>query len=58
MTGCFQWEMQRQVTKTSYKDKDKYCDSTKYDSMNGITCAEKAVKDPNYFKDLYKNYRK
>ena len=50
--------MQRQVTKTSYKDKDKYCDSTKYDSMNGITCAEKAVKDPNYFKDLYKNYRK
>ena len=44
--------------KTSYNDKDKYCDSTKYDSMNGITCAEKAVKDPNYFKDLYKNYRK
>ncbi len=44
--------------KTSYKDKDKYCDSTKYDSMNGITCAEKAVKDLNYFKDLYKNYRK
>ena len=44
--------------KTSYNDKDKYCDSTKSDSMNGITCAEKAVKDPNYFKDLYKNYRK
>ncbi len=45
--------------KTSYyKDKDKYCDPSKSDSRNGITCAEKAVKDPNYFKDLYKNYRK
>ena len=44
--------------KSSYKDADKFCDPTKSDSMNGITCAEKAVKDPNYFKDLYKNYRK
>jgi len=44
--------------KSSYKDADKFCDPTKSDSMNGITCAEKAVKDPNYFKDLNKNYRK
>ena len=44
--------------KSSYKDADKYCDPSKSDSLNGITCAEKAVKDPNYFKDLYKNYRK
>ena len=45
-------------SRTSYNDKDKYCDPTKSDTMNGITCAEKATKDPNYFKDLYKNYRK
>ena len=44
--------------KTTYNDADKYCDPSKSDSLNGITCAEKAVKDPNYFKDLYKNYRK
>lgn len=44
--------------KSSYKDADKFCDPTKSVSNNGITCAEKAVKDPNYFKDLYKNYRK
>ena len=43
---------------STYNNADKFCDPTKSDSMNGITCAEKAVKDPNYFKDLYKNYRK
>ena len=43
---------------SSYKDADEFCDPTKSNFMNGITCAEKAVKDPNYFKDLYKNYRK
>ena len=44
--------------KTSFNEVDKLCDPTSTNAMNGITCAEKAVKDPNYFKDLYKNYRK
>ena len=44
--------------KSSYNDADKYCNPTSTNSMNGIACAEKAVKDPNYFKDLNKNYRK
>ena len=43
---------------STYNEPDTYCDPTSSQSMNGITCAEKATKDPNYFKDLYKNFRK
>ena len=43
---------------STYNNADTYCDPTKSNTMNGITCAEKAVKDPNYFKNLNKNYRK
>lgn len=39
---------------TSFNDIDAYCDRTRRKSYNGITCAEKALKDPNYFKNLYK----
>lgn len=40
------------ATKTKYNDVEKYCSRTSSQSFNGIACAEKAIKDSNYFKEI------
>lgn len=37
---------------TEYTDSTKYCNQNKYDPLNGITCANEAAKNPDYFKNL------
>lgn len=38
--------------KTIYNDEKKYCNPTSSNLLNGIGCAEKAIKDLNYFKQI------
>lgn len=37
---------------TEYTDSTKYCNQNKYDPLNGLTCANEAAKNPDYFKNL------
>ena len=42
---------------TKYTDMDKYCNPNGSSSLNGIACAQKAKENPDYFKDLIKNFK-
>ncbi len=37
---------------TEYTDSTKYCNQNEYDPLNGVTCANEAAKNPDYFKNL------
>ncbi len=39
-------------TETNYPDAEKYCNKTDTSDLNGITCAYKALSDPDYFKKI------
>ncbi len=39
---------------TTYTNHTRYCSTTSNDNLNGISCAEKALSDPDYFKKLSK----
>jgi len=40
-----------------YADMSKYCSAASTDSMNGIACAQKAKENPDYFKELIKEFK-
>lgn len=42
---------------TSYTDMNKFCNKSSNDGLNGIACAQKAKEDPEYFKQLVRDFK-
>jgi len=43
--------------KSDYTDMSKYCSKTSTEELNGIACAQKAKENPDYFKELIKEFK-
>lgn len=42
---------------TTYNDMDKYCNLNSTESENGIACASKAKTNPDYFKEVVRDFK-
>ena len=42
---------------TAYNELDKYCNPNVSNNMNGVACAQKAKENPDYFKEIVKEFK-